>query len=81
MHRVACAALFVTSLAGCGGGGSGGGSGGSGDALFAGPLMYVGMQMRIYGSTNLQLADFNDDGFPELLYDEFDDVERTIFTP
>jgi len=61
-------ALLISAfaLAGCGGSG---GSSGPNEALFAGPLMFVGAQMRIYGSTNLQLADFNGDSLPELFYE------------
>lgn len=75
-------ALIVIPLlaVGCGGGGGGGSGSGSADALFAGPLMYVGAQMRIYGDFNLQLADFNDDGFPELLYESIDPQSTFLHT-
>lgn len=66
--------LSILALTGCGGGGSG--SGGSNEALFGGPLMFVGAQIRIYGENNLQLADFNDDGHPELLYEVYDAREN-----
>ncbi len=70
--RRAGIALLITAfgLTGCGSGRGGGGASGPDAALFSGPLMFVGTQMRIYGTGDMQLADFNDDGLPEFFYEE-----------